>query len=91
MSEKRTTIPLKVATRERLKRCGLKGDTWDDITNILIGETRELPSLESAFAEAREKAEESKKTGLISLSHEASEIALSALKGFIKHVKQRSE
>ena len=34
--ERRTNIQVKVSTRERLARLGRKGQTYDDIINMLI-------------------------------------------------------
>jgi len=31
----KTTIPIKKATRDRLRKYGSKGETWDDIVNII--------------------------------------------------------
>ena len=50
MQEKRTTIALNTATRERLRRLGHKGETYDDIINRLLSIGQEdLEAIEEAY------------------------------------------
>lgn len=39
MSEK-TSIPLLKLTRDRLKKEGIKGETWDDLINRILDERK---------------------------------------------------
>ncbi len=53
---KLTTIPVKVETRERLRRYGIKGETWDELIGRILAET--LPRQPADIKELKRRQEE---------------------------------
>jgi len=51
-----TTIPVRVETRERLRRYGVKGETWDELIGRLLEES--LPRQPAAVKELKRRREE---------------------------------
>jgi hypothetical protein len=50
-----TTIPVQVETREKLKRYGMKGDTYDSILRRMMAEVDHLRFMERQYARLEEK------------------------------------
>lgn len=74
-----------------LDRLGTREQTQPDILHTLIAESEWLPKLESAYAKSNALNEEGKKTGKASLLSQAANVALSTLKAYIEHIKERSQ
>ena len=53
---KLTTIPVRVETRERLRRYGMKGETWDELIGRLLEES--MPRQPADLKELKRRREE---------------------------------
>lgn len=62
------TVKISERTHTRLKRLGVKGETFDEIIDKVLGETSFLPQLKALLTKAEADIEEGKQKGRMNLS-----------------------